>query len=183
MNRRLQQIIFIILVAVFCIGISAQEIKVYSSPEKILSDKNFKAIVLLFVRTDCPVSNRYAPEMKRLIEKFSARQLKFYLIYPGADESAEAIKKHLADYGYTIDVWHDPKHLLVKTAGVQVTPEAAVFVNGKILYRGRIDDQVVAFGKTRPAPLTRDLEQVLDAIERGKIVRKKTTTAIGCFIN
>src|SRR2546430_8435574 len=31
-----------------------------------------KAVVLIFLRTDCPISNRYAPELKRLHQKFVA---------------------------------------------------------------------------------------------------------------
>src|SRR5881296_1094780 len=31
---------------------------------------NAKAVVLIFVGTDCPISNRYAPEIRRLDEEF-----------------------------------------------------------------------------------------------------------------
>jgi hypothetical protein len=66
--------------------------------------------------------------------------------------------------------------------GVRVTPEAAVFVSGQIVYRGRIDNRYVAFGKTRPAPTAHDLEAALETILKGKPVTNATTTAIGCFI-
>jgi len=142
-----------------------------------------KAIVFLFIRTDCPISNRYAPEVRRLYEKFAARGVTFYLVYPDPDESVDTIRQHLKEYQYHLGVLRDPRHTLVKLTGVQVTPEAAVFVSGRrMVYRGRIDDRYVAFGKTRAAPTTHDLEQVLEAILAGKPVRSKTTTAIGCFI-
>jgi hypothetical protein len=51
-----------------------------------------------------------------------------------------------------------------------------------MLYRGRIDDRYVAFGKARPAPTRRDLEETLDALLEGKLPEPVTTTAIGCFI-
>ena len=38
--------------------------------------------VLIFVSTDCPVSNRYAPEITRLLEEFSPRGVRFQLVYP-----------------------------------------------------------------------------------------------------
>jgi len=70
--------------------------------------------------------------------------------------------------------------------GVQVTPEVVVFVPGrtgqKMVYRGRIDDWYVDFGKARPAPTTHDLEQVLQEIVAGRQVTPETTHAIGCFI-
>ena len=53
----------------------------------------------------------------------------------------------------------------------------------QMVYRGRIDDRYVAFGKMRPAPTVRDLEQVLEAIIAGKEVKTKVTKAVGCFIS
>ena len=53
----------------------------------------------------------------------------------------------------------------------------------RMVYRGRIDDRHVAFGRARPAPTTRDLEEVLEAIVEGKPVTATTTTAVGCFIS
>jgi hypothetical protein len=67
--------------------------------------------------------------------------------------------------------------------GARVTPEVAVFrPGGRIVYRGRIDDRYVAFGKMRQVPTTRDLEHVLNALLEGKQVANATTVAIGCFI-
>ncbi len=148
--------------------------------------KDAKAIVFIFIRTDCPISNRYAPEVERLYKKFVARGIHFWLVYPDPDESTEAIGRHLKEYNYHPGALRDPQHTLVKMTNVQVTPEAAVFVpdgEGKrMIYRGRIDDRYVAFGRARPAPTRRELEQVLEAIVAGKTVSPRTTTAIGCFI-
>jgi peroxiredoxin len=144
-----------------------------------LKTQGATTVVLIFVRTDCPISNRYAPEIQRLADKYQAT---FYLVYPGADETVEAIQKHRKEYHYELEALRDPQHQLVKTAGVKVTPEVAVFRQGKLLYRGRIDNRFVAFGKMRPAPTSRDLQQVLEALRKGKPVTKRTTSAIGCFI-
>ena len=81
----------------------------------------------------------------------------------------------------------DPRHELVKATGASVTPEAAVFgfnrSGARMIYRGRIDDQYAAFGKHRPAPTVRDLEDVLNAVVNGKAVKFKTTPAVGCYIS
>src|SRR2546427_7069820 len=103
-----------------------------------------KAIVCFFTRTDCPVSNSYAPEVRRMYESFSPRGVEFYLVYPDADESRQMIEKHLKEYSYPFPGLRDPKHELVKLAGAKITPEAAGFdVKGKLLYLGRIDDRYV----------------------------------------
>jgi hypothetical protein len=70
----------------------------------------------------------------------------------------------------------------VKRAGVRTTPEAAVFVGGQLVYRGRIDDRFVDFGKMRAEAAQHDLEEVLAGIVAGKIPRYRETRAIGCAI-
>ena len=148
-----------------------------------LRAKDAKAIVFIFIRTDCPLSNRYAPEVRRLHDKFANSGVRFWLVYPDPDESGEIIRRHIKEYEYRLSALRDPQHKLVKITGAQVTPEAAVFLpGGRMVYRGRIDDRYVALGKARPMPTTRDLEQVLEAILEGKQVTNKTTAAIGCFI-
>ena len=77
----------------------------------------------------------------------------------------------------------DPKLALVKFAGATITPEAAVVVGGRVVYRGRIDDRYVDLGRERPAPTQRDLFDVLTAIVAGKPVPHATTQAVGCFIS
>ena len=148
-----------------------------------LRAKDAKAIVFIFIRTDCPISNRYAPEVRRLHEKFASSGVKFWLVYLDPDESSQLIRNHIKEYEYRLSALRDNHHKLVKITGAQVTPEAAVFSPpGRMVYRGRIDDRYVAFGKARPSPTTHDLEQVLEAMLEGKQVTSKTTAAIGCFI-
>ncbi|MBI1940440.1 MAG: redoxin domain-containing protein [Acidobacteria bacterium] len=145
-----------------------------------------KAAVFLFVATDCPISNRYAPEVRRLYEEFASRHVTFWLVYADGKESAEGVRRHLQEFQYPLGVVRDPEHRLVKMTGARVTPEAVVFVPGdsgpRMVYRGRIDDRYVEFGKTRPAPTTHDLEEVLKAIVEGKPLTLQTTRAIGCLI-
>lgn len=145
---------------------------------------NSKATVFVFIRSDCPISNRYAPEVRRLYEKFAPRGVTFWLVYPDPNEAPGSIRRHLKEYEYPAGALRDPSHSLVTLTGVKVTPEAAVFVGaGKMVYHGRIDDLYVDFGKARRAPTTYDLERVLEAILAGKPVLEASTPAVGCFIS
>ncbi len=143
-----------------------------------------KATVFLFTRTDCPISNRYTPELQRLQAKFQSDNVRFWLVYPDPDESVKAIREHVKAYGYSFGVLRDPQHRLVEETQVKVTPEAAVFVPGRrMVYRGRIDDRYVDFGKARAKPTQHDLEQALQAILEGRPVERAMTPAVGCFIS
>jgi hypothetical protein len=141
-------------------------------------------IVLIFVSTDCPVSNRYAPEIQRLYEEFAPRGVRFQLVYPNPADDATTIARHLKEYGYppTIGV-PDPDHALVKTAQATITPEAAILDrDNRLIYRGRIDDRFVELGRERPAATIHDLRNALTAALSGKPVSPATTQAVGCFI-
>jgi peroxiredoxin len=146
-----------------------------------------KAIVLVFVRTDCPISNRYAPELQRLHERFADLGVDFWTVYADPSESAEAIRAHLHDYGYPGGALRDSAHALVKAAAARVTPEAAVFVPAsgapRLVYHGRIDDRYVDFGHMRAAPTRRDLEETLEAIVAGRPVPMESAPAVGCFLS
>ncbi len=141
-----------------------------------------KAQVLLFIRTDCPVSNRYAPEIQRLYNVYSKFGIDFLLVYPESGLTAAAMQQHQREYGYSIPAVLDPDHHYVARAKVRVTPEAAVFVNEKLMYVGRIDDSYAAIGKRRTQPDHRDLDEELSAISAGKVPPFHQTTSVGCAI-
>lgn len=142
-----------------------------------------KAVVLIFVRTDCPVSNRYAPLLQKLSEEY-ARKTEFWLVYPDKKESAEDIRQHDREYGYKIPALRDPQHALVKMSRVQITPEAAVFDAGrKLVYHGRIDDLYVDVARARTAPTTHELADAIQAALSGKNLRLESKPAVGCYIS
>lgn len=139
--------------------------------------------VLIFVSTECPISNRYAPEIRRLHDEFAMRGIRFRLVYPNPLDSEAAITKHLEEYGYPQIAQRDPDHTLVKMAGATITPEAAAFdARQRLVYRGRIDDRFVELGRERPAAAQRDLRNALTAFLAGRRVSPSRTQAVGCFI-
>lgn len=138
--------------------------------------------VFVFTTTDCPISNRYAPEVKRLAAKFKSK-VSFVLVYPVPTDTTAMIDAHRQKFAYDIPVLRDAKQELVRLTGVTVTPEVAVMRGSERLYRGRIDDRYLELGKDRPAPTTHDLEAVLDAAVNGKPIAVKETRAIGCILS
>ena len=141
------------------------------------------ASLFLFVRSDCPISNRYAPELQEIHERYAGRGVAFWLVYPDPDETIETIERHVEEYRHPGRAVRDPGHDLVRLVQATVTPEAAVFsADGELVYRGRIDDRFVAFGKTRAAPTSHDLIDALEATLAGEPIRTPRTRAIGCFI-
>ena len=144
---------------------------------------DIKAIVFLFTSTDCPISNRYAPEVGRLVTRFAPKGVLFRLVYPNPADGRRAIVEHMTAFAYgAMQALRDPKHALVKFTGVTVTPEAAVYAGGRIVYHGRIDDRYVDLGLERPAAKVHDLADALTAVLAGQPVKHPVTQAVGCYI-
>ncbi len=140
-------------------------------------------LVLIFLRTDCPVGNRYAPTISELHVRYAQQRLRFALVYPVGSESAANIRQHLNAYKLDIDAYRDPDRQLVSQVGASITPEAVVFDRKhRMVYRGRIDNRAIAPGKERPGATTHDLRDVLDAVVSGASLEFSTTDAVGCFI-
>lgn len=142
-----------------------------------------RAVVLLFVRTDCPISNRYAPLVQKLSEKFQGKA-NFWLVYPDAAETPAQIRAHDQEYRYSIPALRDIHHQLVKRAQATITPEAAVFdAGGKLLYHGRIDNWYEEFGRSRQFATTHELDDAVAAALTGKTVQPDHANAVGCYIS
>lgn len=142
-----------------------------------------KVVVLIFVRTDCPIANRYAPEISRL-QAAHATDAAFWLVYPDKRETAAAIRKHDLEYHLTLPVLRDPRRALAKRAQVSATPEAAVFdVRGQLVYHGRIDNWFEDFGRARPAPTTHELADAIVAAVSGHPATLPSAPAVGCFLS
>jgi hypothetical protein len=142
-----------------------------------------KIVVLVFVRTDCPISNRYAPTIQRLSAAYSGKAA-FWLVYPSKSESSESIRKHEREFGYKLPALHDPQHFLVKESQAQITPEVAVFDTSRhLVYHGRIDNLYEDIGRARSAATTHELDDAIEAAISGKTLPAGATPAVGCYIS
>lgn len=143
-----------------------------------------RANAFVFITTDCPIANRYAPEIQRLTAIFTSQGVRFWLVYANPHESLASIRNHLRQYQYAIPALRDPEHALVRFTKVTVSPEAAVVDQGGVLlYHGRIDDRWVNIGRDRPSPTRADLQEALRAILDGKPVAQSAAPAVGCILS
>lgn len=142
-----------------------------------------KARVLLFVQTGCPISNAYAPELKRLAEDYGSRGVAFVAVYAEPGLSDAAAREHATSYGFPFPHVVDRALAWPRRAGARVVPEAALFTpSGELLYSGRVDDRYLDYGRARPAPTTRDLRDAIDAALGGTRPAERRRDAVGCPI-
>jgi hypothetical protein len=143
-----------------------------------------RAALLVFVTSDCPISNGYAPVIQDLCRTYGRRGVDCLLLYEDARITASAARAHRAAYGLAaVPAAVDDERTIAGAAGVTVTPETAVLDrSGTIRYRGRIDDLYVDLGRRRAAVTAHDLRDALDAVLAGRTVVQPRTPALGCYI-
>jgi hypothetical protein len=109
------------------------------TPERV------RANAVIFTTTDCPIANRYAPEIQRLSDRFRAQGIRFWLVYVNPSEPPGVIRTHLQNFGLSVPALRDLQHDLVRQLGITVTPEVAIVDRGGIsVYRGRSQPRTIS---------------------------------------
>jgi len=144
------------------------------------------AIVLFFTASDCPIANRYEPEMLRLEQEFASSGVEFWWVYPNPGDTADSIRRHQMQFTARVRVIRDTQQSLVQISHATVTPEAAILVpaNGTLreVYRGRIDDRYIALGQERPHALHHELEEAIAALLAKRAIPTPGGHPVGCSI-
>jgi len=155
------------------------KLKDYNEKEYSLSNfKDAKAVVLIFVSTQCPVSNAYNSRMEKLYETFKDKDVVFLGINSNKEETTDKIKKHAEEKGLSFPILKDEKNKIADQLEASFTPEVYVLNNKlELLYHGRIDDS-----RREDEVKTQDLKNTINEILKGKEVSVKTTKAFGCTI-
>jgi peroxiredoxin len=179
-------LIILILTVFFSFAISGEMMKVdnfslkdYTGKTHELTDyKESKAIVLMFIATQCPVSNNYNKRMAKISQEYEKKNIAFIGINSNKQESVEEIAQHSKDNGFGFPVLKDPNNIIADEFKAQVTPEIFVLnADFQVLYHGRIDDS-----QREGEVESNDLRKALDEILADKSVSTKETKAFGCSI-
>jgi peroxiredoxin len=151
----------------------------YNGVKHALSEyKSSKAVVLMFIATQCPVSNGYNERMVQLYKDYSSKGVTFIGINANKQESVEEVRNHAKGHGFEFPVLKDWNNLIADKLDASVTPEIYVLNSSlEILYHGRIDDS-----QRENRVTSKDLRTALDRILAGKPVEVTETKAFGCSI-
>jgi peroxiredoxin len=151
-------------------------------PFSLADLKAKKAVVVIFIGTQCPINNAYMPRLVELHESYAGKGVQLVAIDANIQDSAEEVAEHAAKHKLPFPVLRDSTGDVARQFGARRTPEAFVLdADRKIRYQGRIDDQ---FGVSisRPRPTQRDLALAIDEVLAGKKVTQPTTPVAGCLI-
>jgi len=145
--------------------------------------KDPKAVVVVFLSFECPVSTSYATALADLHKTYADKGVHFLAVNSSEDLDADALAKKAAEYKIPFPVLKDNKFVAADALKAAVTPEAFVLDRNYVLrYRGRIDDTWAARLKKNQKTSTSDLKTALDELLAGKDVSTPATKAVGCAI-
>src|SRR5436189_246362 len=133
--------------------------------QKTVSLANFqdrKAVVVVFLGTECPVNNAFLPVLADLHREYTAKGVAFVGINSNGQDTLRRVAEHARKHGVPFPVLKDVDNRVADLFGARRTPEAFVLDgSGRVLYQGRIDDQF-GIGYQRPnKPTRRDLAEAL----------------------
>lgn len=141
-----------------------------------------QAVAIVFLSTDCPIANGFIPELNRLFAAQADRKIEFYGVHSDRSTTRAAAAKHHAEYRIAFPVLFDASGELADLLKPSHTPEAFVVnTDGKVLYRGRINNRYAGLGKSRPEATEHDFANALTAVHEAKEIAVAKTQPVGCL--
>src|SRR3954453_19714875 len=141
--------------------------------------KEKKAVVVLFLSFDCPVSNGYSPTLIELHKAYAGKGVAFVAVNASDDLSAAELLKKAEEFKLPFAVLKDGGRKAADAFKAKTSPEAFVLDHNHVLrYRGRIDNAYSARLKKNAKVTEHDLKNAIDDVLAGKSVRTPATKAI-----
>jgi hypothetical protein len=141
-----------------------------------------RAYVFVFTSTQCPLVRRTMPKLVELHNRFAIRDVQFVVVNVGPEDTIRDMAAQAIDFEAPFVFVKDADLSCAHALGAERTPEVIVLnAERKLVYRGRIDDQL-RLGGTRPEPTRRDLEEALQEVLDGRAVTVAETPVDGCPI-
>jgi mono/diheme cytochrome c family protein/peroxiredoxin len=150
-------------------------------PFELNALKERKAIVVVFLNFECPVSTSYSDLLAQMVKTYAAKGVAFIGICTNDEMKLDQLTRDVKEFKLGFDVYLDGNRAAADAFKARVTPEAFVLDRNLYLrYRGRIDNGYSARLRRNISITEHDLQEALDAVLAGKDVLRPATAAIGC---
>lgn len=135
-----------------------------------------EGVAVIFVATQCPVSNAYNERMQALYDEFRSKGIYVFGINSNNTEPMAEVKEHAKKHGLKFAVLKDAASEVDDAYGAGVTPEIYIAdSNLKLKYHGAIDNH-------QRTPTKHFAADAMRAILDGKNPDPAETPAKGCSI-
>ena len=152
-------------------------------PHSLRTHPERVGLVMVFLSTECPIAKGYVPELNRqfaALEEAKSR-VEFFGVISDRSVTRTAAATHVAEFNFKFPVLFDASAELADALKPSHTPEAFVVDrDGKLAYRGRIDDLYAELGKKRVETTRHDLAEAIAAVVESRQVAVARTEPVGC---
>src|SRR5207253_1280078 len=101
-----------------------------------------KAVVVVFLSTECPVANKYLPVIAELAKKQADQSVQWLAVYSSPSDDAAKIAAHFKEFEIKIPALYDQDQQILQSTGATRTAETFVLDGRRMVrYHGRIDDR------------------------------------------
>jgi len=140
-----------------------------------------KTVVLVFLGPECPISQRYVPELNR-IALAHTNGVEFFGVISAPSISRTQAAEFAKDYALKFPVLFDDAGQLARWMRPTHVPEAFVMKpDGDLLYHGRINDGFAAPGRPRSILQHHELRDAISAVLAGTSPRRSFAQPVGCY--
>lgn len=148
--------------------------------EKLLDQA---ASVLFFLSPECPLCLDYAETFRRFNHEWETKEVGFYGVFPTKHFTKDEIRRYRKRFDLEFPFLLDPDNKLTKALEATTTPEVIMLDSeGRILYRGSIDNWAYSVGRKKIEPDKHYLLDALQAWERKETITLSATDPVGCLI-
>ena len=153
-----------------------------------LSDFNdAKGFIIVFTCNTCPYAVLYEDRIEALNKKYTSQGYPLIAIMPNnvqtkPGDSMKSMKQRAIDKGFTFPYLMDAGQKIYPQYGATKTPHVYILestTRGPVVrYIGGIDDNY----KDATLVKTNYVEDAIEALKKGNLIKQTTTKAIGCSI-
>jgi thiol-disulfide isomerase/thioredoxin len=118
------------------------------------SHKNTKPTAYVFMSRTCPYCTMYQKRLAQMSKTYAEKGLRFIMIYPTRKTPAKQKVAYHKEAGFQAPMINDKDASIAKALNITKTPEIVLVAkDGKIVFRGGIDDNPRSETKVRKAHL------------------------------
>ena len=141
-----------------------------------------KAVVIVFLGTECPLAKLYAKRLVELTERYKDESVEIVGINSNSQDTLQEITHYVRKHGVNFPMLKDAGSRVAAAMGADRTPEAFLIDQQRVVrYRGRIDDQY-GVGYSRATFTRQNLAEAIDELLAGKTISVPYIEPVGCHI-
>jgi len=140
-----------------------------------------RPLAVVVLGTECPISNRALPELDALATEAAELGVDLFGVVAERFTTTAEARAHVAEYEVGFPVLFDASGILARALEPTRVPEAYLIgPDGRVLYRGAVDDEWVAPGRRRTHSRRDYLAEAVRAVAAGEAVATPRTEPVGC---